>query len=146
MGAVKDFLDKCVNTKVDIEALERLMEPENGEVSLRFILKYSTRRGSNIFLLFDTTEKKDHFVASRTRWLESQGKDATKQESWQHEWHDIRYQGVSHGKSSSVPREDPENADAAAKLAFIQGGRKASGSLWKTGEGGVSLSKRWQGA
>ena len=94
MGAVEDFLEKFVNTKVDIKALERLMEPENEEVSLRFILKYSTRGGSNIFLLFDTTEKKDHFVASRTRWLESQGKKATKQESWQHEWHDIRYQGV----------------------------------------------------
>ena len=31
-------------------------------------------------------------------------------------------------KAPSVPREDLENAVAAAKLAFIQ--------LWKTGEGG----------
>ena len=83
------ILEKCVNTKVDIEVLERLMEPENEEVSLRYILKYSTRGGINIFQLFDTAEKKD-----RKRWLESQGKEATKQESWQHEWHDIKYQGV----------------------------------------------------
>ena len=34
MGAVEAYLEKRVNTKVDIEALERLMEPENEEVSL----------------------------------------------------------------------------------------------------------------
>ena len=33
-------------------------------------------------------------MSSRRRWLESQGKKATKQESWQNEWHDIKYQGV----------------------------------------------------
>ena len=50
------------------------MEPENEEVSLRYIVKYSMRGGSNIFQLFETAEKKDQFVASRKRWLESQGK------------------------------------------------------------------------
>ena len=58
--------------KLDTEALERLIEPEDEEVCLRYILKYSTRRGSNVFQLFDTKEKKDHFVASRRRWLEHQ--------------------------------------------------------------------------
>ena len=43
--------------KVDIEALERLIEPEDEEVCLRYILKYSTR-GGNIFQLFDTMKKK----------------------------------------------------------------------------------------
>ena len=38
----------------------RLMEPEDEEVSLRYILKYSTRGGSSIFLLFDSAEKKGH--------------------------------------------------------------------------------------
>ena len=80
-------------TKVDMEALEHLMEPENQEVSLRYILKYSTKC-SIIFRLFGKAEKKDHFVASRKRWLESQGKTAKKQERWQDEWHDIKYQGV----------------------------------------------------
>ena len=56
MGAVEDYLEKCVNTKVDIEAMECLMEPENEEFSLRYILKYSTRGGSDIFHLFDTAE------------------------------------------------------------------------------------------
>ena len=58
MGAVEKFLDNCVHTKMKIEALKRLMEPENEEVSLRYILKYSTREGGNISQLFDKAEKK----------------------------------------------------------------------------------------
>ena len=69
---VEDYLERCADINVDVEALERLMEPEEVEVCLRFILKFSTRRGSNIFQLFDN-EKKDHFVASRRRWLDHQG-------------------------------------------------------------------------
>ena len=49
MEAAENYLENCVHAKVDIEALERLMEPENEEVSLRYILKYSKREGSNIF-------------------------------------------------------------------------------------------------
>ena len=52
MGAVENYLDTCVHTKVDIEALERLMEPEIDQVSLRCVLKYSTRGGSDIFQHF----------------------------------------------------------------------------------------------
>ena len=36
------------------------MEPENEGVSLRYILKYSTRGSSNIFQLFDTVEKAEN--------------------------------------------------------------------------------------
>ena len=50
--AAENYLENCVHTKVDIEALQRLMEPENEKVSLRYNLKYSTRGGSNIFQLF----------------------------------------------------------------------------------------------
>ena len=48
-------------SKVDIEALERLIEPEDEEVCLRCILKYSTRGGSNIIQLFGTEEKTGPF-------------------------------------------------------------------------------------
>ena len=91
MEAKVDYLENCANTKVDIEALE----PENQEISLRYILKYSTRGGSNIFQLVDTSERQDHFVANRKRWLESQVKNVVQQESWQNEWYDIEYQGVT---------------------------------------------------
>ena len=84
----------CFHTKMDIEALERLMELENEEVSQRYILKYSTRGGSNIFQLVDTAKKNNHFVANRKRWLESQGKRAAQQESGQHERRNMKYQRV----------------------------------------------------
>ena len=66
-GCSGNYLAYCVLMKMDIVVLERLMEPENEEISPRYILKYSTREGSNISQLFDTAEKKDHFVASRGR-------------------------------------------------------------------------------
>ena len=61
------------------------MEPEDEEVRLRCILKYLTREGSDIFQLFGTEEKKDQFLASRRRWLESQGRQVAVQESWHNE-------------------------------------------------------------
>ena len=73
IDAVEDFLERCGQVIVDIEVVESLLRPENLEVSLRYILKHATSRGSNIFQLFDTVEKPNHFVASRERWLDSQG-------------------------------------------------------------------------
>ena len=57
MRAVEVYLEKCADSKVDNGAWERLIEPEDEEVCLRYILKFSTRGGSNIFQLFDTSEK-----------------------------------------------------------------------------------------
>ena len=74
MEVVEDYLQNCAHVTVDIEVLESLLKPENLEVTPRYVLKYSTRRGSNIFQLIDTSEKPTQFEASRRRWLESQGK------------------------------------------------------------------------
>ena len=74
MCAAENYLENCADIKVDVEAVARLIEPEDEEVCPRYILKYSTRRGSNIFKLFVTGEKKDHLVASRRRWLEAKKK------------------------------------------------------------------------
>ena len=74
MEAAEDYLENCANMKVDNEAFERPTEPENREISPWCVLEYSTRGGSNIFQLIDTSERQDHFVANRKRWLESQGK------------------------------------------------------------------------
>ena len=43
---------------------------------------------------FNTSEKKDHLVANRRRWLEHRRHRAAMQERWPHEWHDIEYQGA----------------------------------------------------
>ena len=80
MDAVEDYLENCTQVKVDIEVVESLLKPEKLEVFLKYILKHSTRRGSNIFQLFDTLEKPNHFVASRRRWLENQGKNVHSKE------------------------------------------------------------------
>ena len=52
LGAVYNYLERSADVKVDIEALERLIEPEDEEVCPKYILKYSTRGGSNIFPAF----------------------------------------------------------------------------------------------
>ena len=62
---MEDYLEKCTNIKVDIFALELLMEPEEAEVCLGYILKHAKRRGSGIFEIVETEGRKDHFVASR---------------------------------------------------------------------------------
>ena len=103
--------ENCAHVEVDIEVLESLKEPENQDIFLRHILKYSTRGGSNIFQLFDTSKRQDHFVANRKRRLEGQGKNGARQESVQNEWYE---------KKPAVTRRDPENAVAAAKLAVSQ--------------------------
>ena len=42
----------------------------------------------------EVSEKQNHFVASRRRWLESQGRHGARQESGQNVWHDNEYQGA----------------------------------------------------
>ena len=42
-------------------------------------------------------------MASRRRWLEHQGERAALRESWQNEWHDIKYQGIM-AKTSPCPK------------------------------------------
>ena len=54
------------------------MEPENEEVSLRYILKYSTSGGSNIFQLFDTAEKKGPLCGKQKTMVGESGKEGNK--------------------------------------------------------------------
>ena len=44
LESVEDYLDNCAHVKVDSEVLESLLKPENQEVSLRYVLKCSTRK------------------------------------------------------------------------------------------------------
>ena len=85
MGADENYLDNCADIKVDIEALARLIEPEDEGVCLRYILKCSTTGGSNVFQLLDTSEKKDHLVANRRHWLEHPSERVAMQERWPNE-------------------------------------------------------------
>ena len=49
VGAVEGYLERCAEKKVDMDALERLMESEEVEVCLWYIMKYATRRGQQYF-------------------------------------------------------------------------------------------------
>ena len=64
MDAVEDYLENCAQVKVDIEVVESFAEARK------------TGGFSEVHseALNDTTEKPNHFVASRRRWSESQGK------------------------------------------------------------------------
>ena len=83
MDAVED---KCAQVIVKIDLVESLLRPENLEVSSRSVLKHANCGGSNIFQLFDITDKPNHLVASRRRRLESLGRDDARQESGRNEW------------------------------------------------------------
>ena len=87
--AAEDYLEKCANMKVDIEVLERLMEPENLDHSKVHPEVLDKRRQQ----YFPASHQRNGFVANRKR-LESQGRNGAQQESGQNEWHDIEYQGV----------------------------------------------------
>ena len=86
--AVEDYLESCARVTEDIVVVERLLRPENLEVSLKCVLKHATSRGSNTFQLFDTSEKLNHFA---------------RQENGQNEWYDLEYQG---GKAKALPCPD----------------------------------------
>ena len=115
--AVEDYLDSCAQVIVEIELVESLLRPENLEVSLRYVLKHATSRGSNIFQLFDTSEKPNHFVASRRQWLESQGRDDARQENGRNEWYDLGYQGAKAKAppSSTLQTPLPQQGSSSAR-------------------------------
>ena len=141
MDAVEDYLENCAQVKVDIEVVESLPRSENLEVSPRCVLKHSTRRGSNIFQFFDTSEKPNHFLASRRRWVESRDSDGARQESGQNEWHDIEYRGAM-AKAPPCPDMTlqtllPQQSSSSARE---EEGRWV---LRKTGEGDVLRSRKW---
>ena len=72
LRAVENYSESSDDKQVDVGVLERLIEPEEEKVCLMYILKYSTRRGSSISQFLNTSEKKNHLVANRKRWLEHQ--------------------------------------------------------------------------
>ena len=95
MGAVEDYLENCVHTKVDIDVLERLMELENEEVSLRYILMYSTRGGSKIFQLLTQQRKRTiSWQAENDGGRVRKGRRQSKKVGKMSGMHHIKCQGV----------------------------------------------------
>ena len=135
---VEKYLERCADIEVDIEALERLIEPEDEGVCLRYILKYSTRGGSNIFQLFDTSENKGYLVANRRRWLEHRRRErAAMRERWQNEWHDIEYQGAvakappcpERSPRTPLPQQTSSSAGEGGHCVFMEDRRRRSAAF-----------------
>ena len=55
---MENYLDKRDDMKLEVGELELLMGPEDSEVDLMYILTHARRRGSRIFEVFSTKEKK----------------------------------------------------------------------------------------
>ena len=49
MDAVEDYLESCAQVILDVEVVERLLRLESLGVSLGYVLKHATRRGSHNF-------------------------------------------------------------------------------------------------
>ena len=92
IAGMENYLNKGDDMKVDIEELELLMDPEDSEVCLRYILTHARRRGSRIFEIFSTKEKMDHLVTTRNRWLEYQGMRVAQQKRSQSDLKDVNYE------------------------------------------------------
>ena len=108
---------------------------------MRYVLKHATSSGNNIFQLFDTSEKPNHFVASKRRQLESQGRDDARQDSGRNECHDIEYQGTK-AKAPPCPNSTlqtplPQQSSSSARE------EEDHWELRKTGEGEGLLSRTW---
>ena len=106
MGAVENYLENCVHAKLDIEALERSMEPENEEVSPRYTLKYSAGRGSDIFrLLAQQRERTTSWQAEDDGWRVGVRMQHCREVGKMR--HDIKYQGAM-AKAPPCPERNLE--------------------------------------
>ena len=64
----KQYLDRSFRVKVQVEALEALLGPEDVDVDLRRILKEARdERGRNIFEIFGSNDM-SFLVAEWSRW------------------------------------------------------------------------------
>ena len=119
IAAMEDYLDKCINIEVEIATLELFMEPEDAEVCLTDILKHAKEK----VVVFCQREEgpfcgKQEALVGVPRREGSRARKLAKRVG--------RHQVTRNsGKSTSLPREVFENAVAAAKLVFNQGGRKS---------------------
>ena len=65
---MEQYLNEGDCTKLEIEELEPLLDPEDSEVHLRHTLRNASRRGGKILEIFNSKDKSEHLVASKVRW------------------------------------------------------------------------------
>ena len=65
-AAMKHYLDKSADMKVEIEQLELLMDPEDSEVCLWCSVSQRRREAAGFSRSSVRKKKRNHFVASKT--------------------------------------------------------------------------------
>ena len=81
-GAVEDYLESCAQVIVDVDVVERLLWPENLEVSQRYVLSHVTGGSSNI-------REAEPLRCKQKTMVGKSGRDGARQESGRNEWYDI---------------------------------------------------------
>ena len=90
---MENYLDESDDMKVEIEALELLMDPEDSEVCLGYILMHARRRGSRIFEIFSTKRKlTTEWQAETAGW--STKERVAQQERWLSDLQDVDHEGT----------------------------------------------------
>ena len=128
MGAAENYLEKCADIKVDIEALGALDRARRRRSLCKVHLEVLDEREQQYFPVLTQARKKDHLVANRRRWLEHQGQRVAMQERWQ--------------KPRRAPTE-PCKRPCLSKARHQLEKKQAVGCCWNTGEGETLLSQTW---
>ena len=73
IARIRQYLEKCKSTKVEIEELESLLGPDDREVNFRRILEEARdTKGCAIFETFSTDGPSEFLVVVRSRWDKQQ--------------------------------------------------------------------------
>ena len=91
MAAMDDYLERCAKIRVDIEALERLMESEEAEVCLRYIFEVRDEKSHPYFRALRHMREKGPFRGKQKRLVgelckkvgNMNGKISSIKEQWQ---------------------------------------------------------------
>ena len=113
--------------------MKLLMDPEEQEVCLRYILAHAKRRGSRIFDIFSTQEETSHLVASRNRLLEHEGKRVALQERWQSEWQGVNFEGT-------VPKAPP---CPERRMRMLRPQQSSSSTREEESQCSVDVKRKW---
>ena len=123
IAAMEKYLDESDDMKVEIKALELLMDPEDSEVCLRYILTHARRRGSRTFRDFFAQKRKltTLWPAETAAWSNKEKGRAARKVAKRFARRRLRR---NDDKGSSVRRKKDEDAAAAAEFFVNKGGRK----------------------
>ena len=148
MDAVEIIWKVCAQAKVDIEVVESFLRPENLEVSPRYVLKHAlNEKRQQYFPALRYIRKAEPLCGMQKTMVGKPGKRRCTAGEWAEQGMTLSIKGQ--GKSPAVPRQNPTNAPASAKLVISKRRRrplgldgrqaKAKGCLREPGQGNAEI-------